>query len=90
MARASGKPGFKGMAFHPLAVILTLLAAEAIGMLAVAPLMKWDKGYVALAGLGVLPLWATLLTLVYTADRRYRALLILAILTAVCVALLLL
>lgn len=74
--------------FHPLAVIVCLVAAEAFGMLAVSPLAARDKGWIVLAGLGVLPLWAALLALVYTANRRYRALGILAVAAAVSFAIL--
>lgn len=78
-----------GFLFHPLAVIITLVAAEAFGMLLVDLLFRRDPGYVVVAGLGVLPLWGTLLALVYTANRRYRALLILGGLTAISTAILL-
>lgn len=88
MARSQAKPAVAGILFHPLAVLITLVAAEAAGMLLVSLLFSRDKGYLVLAGLGVLPLWGTLLALVYTADRRWRALLILSLAAAVATAIL--
>lgn len=83
-------PRLTGVLFHVLAIILTLVAAEAAGMLVVSLLFNRDPGYVVLAGLGVLPLWGTLLALVYTADRRWRALLILLLATVASAAILML
>ncbi len=83
-------PRLAGILFHVLAVIITLVAAEAAGMLVVSLLFGRDPGYVVLAGLGVLPLWGTLLALVYTADRRWRALLILLLATVASAAILML
>lgn len=81
-AAGRDRPG-RGVGFHLLAVPLTLVAAEAIGMVCVAPLVPLDEGWIVLAGLAVLPLWASLLALVHTADRRWRALGVLALVTVV-------
>ncbi|MBK1832004.1 hypothetical protein JIN77_14805 [Verrucomicrobiaceae bacterium R5-34] len=83
MARPNKKLSFKGVAFHSLVVVITLIAAEAIGMLIVLPLMKKDPGYIVIAGLGVLPIWGSLLAIVYTADKRVRAILALVTLTII-------
>lgn len=79
----TGTPAILRVLFHPLAVLVTLVAAESIGMLAVSPFIGRDKGYIVFAGLAILPFWAVLLTLVYTADRSYRALAVLASAAAV-------
>jgi len=55
-------------------VIFCLLVAEVLGMALISPLMKQDKAYVVILGLLALPLWAVLIALVYTADRRVRTL----------------
>ncbi|MGJ8657420.1 MAG: hypothetical protein ACSHX6_13305 [Akkermansiaceae bacterium] len=75
--RTKKKNPVQSVLFHTLAVLVTLIAAEAIGMLAVSPFMENQKASIVFAGILVLPLWATMLTLVYTADKRGRALIIL-------------
>ncbi|MBK1834885.1 hypothetical protein [Roseibacillus ishigakijimensis] len=72
MARSSHPPKVRGKWGALVIGLLSLFAAESFMMLAVSPLMKIDPGFIVLAGLFTLPLWATLLTLAYTVDQRGR------------------
>ncbi|MGE9268646.1 MAG: hypothetical protein ACQKBY_11155, partial [Verrucomicrobiales bacterium] len=67
----------QALACHLVIIVVSLLAAEVLCMLAIWPWMRFDQGAVVVMGLFALPLWATLLTLIYTADRRWRTVLIL-------------
>ncbi|WP_411845327.1 hypothetical protein AAFN60_16420 [Roseibacillus persicicus] len=55
---------------HVAIMVVTLVAAEVACMLSIYGWMQKDQGAVVLMGLVALPLWATFLTLVYTAERR--------------------
>ncbi|MDP0492677.1 MAG: hypothetical protein Q7Q71_16655 [Verrucomicrobiota bacterium JB023] len=67
----------KNLSAHLSIVVVALIAAEVLCMVAILPFMQMDRGMVVVMGLVALPLWAALLTLVYTADRRWRTVLVL-------------
>lgn len=62
-------------------IVGTLIAAEVITILCMRPMMGINTGFLVIAGLSVLPIWASLLSLIDTVNHRGPFLLLLLLIT---------